>query len=62
MKLGYNETAFVMQILLQPGRRICATQFVCIVQYDYILTTVSSLKYVMNSLLFSVLATVSVFL
>ena len=43
-----------------PGVRICATEFVYIVQYGYILSTVS-IKYVMNFLLFTGLAAVSVF-
>ena len=43
-----------------PGVRICATEFVYIVQYGYILSTLSfSMKYIMNFLLF--LAAVSVF-
>jgi hypothetical protein len=57
MNLGYNETAFVMQIMLQPGRQNLRN----IVQYGYTLSTVSfSIKYVMNFQLF--LAAVSALL
>jgi hypothetical protein len=40
MNLVYNETAFVIQILLQPGIKICATELIYIVQYGYILLIV----------------------
>jgi hypothetical protein len=36
-----------------PGVRICATEFVCIVQFGYMLSTVYfSIKYVINFALF----------
>ena len=39
MNLGYSETAFVLQVLLQLGRQ--NLRVVYIVQYGYILSTVS---------------------
>jgi hypothetical protein len=62
MNLVENETAFMMQILLQPGRLNLRNGIRLHVQYGCRLSTVSfSVKYEMNFLLYTVLAPVSVF-